>query len=58
MLIETDVDVQIKVVSSAFPFRGGDDDCDDIIEIQLQEPFGDRVLIDKHDGQPVNVNRN
>ena len=55
MLIETDFDVQIKVVSSAFPFRGGDDDCDDIIEVQLQEPLGERLIVDKHSGQVVKI---
>lgn len=54
-LRETDVDVQVKVVTSSFPFRGGRDDCSDGTEVQLQEPFGNRILIDTHTGQAVSV---
>ena len=54
---ETDDDVQIKVVSSKWPFRGGGDDCQDGVIVQLQQPLGDRVVVDKHTGQPVNVRR-
>ena len=54
---ETDDDVQIKVVSSKWPFRGGADDCQDGVIVQLQQPLGDRVVVDKHTGQPVNVRR-
>lgn len=54
---ETDDDVLIKVVSSKWPFRGGADDCQDGVIVQLQQPLGDRVVVDKHTGQPVNVRR-
>jgi hypothetical protein len=57
LLRETDVDVQIKVVSSKWPFRGGAEDCADGVGIQLEQPLGDRVVIDKHTGQSVNVRR-
>ncbi len=54
LLWETDVDVQVKVVASSTPLRGG---CDglDAVEVLLQEPLGDRVVIDKHTGQSVRV---
>ncbi len=54
-MLETDLDVRVKVSSSSFPLSGGTNDCLDQIEIQLQRPFGDRALIDKHTGQPVSV---
>jgi hypothetical protein len=57
LLREMDVDVQVKVVSGRFPFSGGRDDCADGVEIQLRQPLGDRVLIDKHSGQTVSVMR-
>jgi hypothetical protein len=54
LLQETDIDVQVKVVASSTPLKGGGD-CLDSIEVQLQEPLGDRILIDMHKGQLVNV---
>ncbi|MFA5056208.1 MAG: hypothetical protein WC562_08615 [Dehalococcoidia bacterium] len=54
LLHETDVDVQVKVIASSTPLKGGLS-CQDSIEVQLQQPFGDRVLIDMHKGQLVNV---
>ncbi len=55
LLRESDLEVQIKVVSSKWPFRGGGDDCGDVIEVQLEEPLRDRVLIDKHSDREVDV---
>ncbi len=52
LLRETDVDVQIKVVADAPPPYGGPE-CDDIVEIQLEEPLGNRDVIDKHTGEVV-----
>ena len=52
LLQETDVDVRVKVVASSTR-----DECLDPIEVQLQEPLGDRVVIDKHTGQSVSVSR-
>jgi hypothetical protein len=31
------------------------DDCLDLVEVQLQQPLEDRVVIDGHTGQTVNV---
>lgn len=54
LLLETDVDVQVKVVASSTPLRGGQD-CQDIVEVQLQEPLGGRVVVDKHTGQSLEI---
>ena len=51
---KTDVDVQVKVIAFSTPFRGGDD-CMDAVDVYLQEPLGDRVVIDTHTGQVVSV---
>jgi len=53
-LRETDDDVQVGVVASSTPLLGGDD-CQDLLEVQLQEPLGDRAVIDKRSGQSVSV---
>ncbi len=53
-LEETDVDVQVKVISFSTPLRGGLD-CLDRVEVHLQEPLGDRIVVDKHTGQSVSV---
>ena len=53
-LRETDVDVQVRVMSFSTPFRGGNE-CDDHVEVYLREPLGDRVVIDRHTGQVVSV---
>ena len=53
-LRESDVDVQVKVkVDSDFRWSGGD--CADIVEVRLQEPLGDRAIIDKHTGKSVSI---
>lgn len=54
LLRETDDDVQVKVVAFSTPFLGGDD-CRDPVEVKLRQPLGDRVVVDKHTGQVVNV---
>ena len=51
---ETDDAVHVKVVAFSTPFHGGMD-CLDGIEVQLGKPLGDRVVIDRHTGQIVNV---
>lgn len=53
-LRESDSEVQVKVVSSTWPF-GPSGGCQDPVEIQLQKPLGDRVVVDKHTGQSVSV---
>lgn len=54
LLRETDVAVWVKVIASSTPLKGGND-CGDIVEVQLQEPLGDRIVIDMYKGQSVNV---
>ena len=56
MLRETDTDVQVKVVAPSRSFFKGGLDCGGgIVEVQLSEPLGDRVVVDKHTGQRVSV---
>lgn len=56
LLRETDQHVQVEVVASSTPFRSGDD-CQDVVEVPLQEPLGDRVVVDMHSGKSVTVSR-
>ena len=51
---KTDLDVRVKVIAFSTPFHGGDD-CMDGVDVYLQEPLGDRVVIDMHTGQVVSV---
>ena len=55
VLRETDVDVQVEVVVDSHPFLLGRLDCQDAVEVKLQEPLGDRVVVDKHTGRSVSV---
>ena len=55
LLLETDVDVQVKVVASSRPFFQGGPECLPSVEIQLQEPLGDRVVVDRHTGKLVSL---
>lgn len=54
LLSETDTEVEVKVISSSTPFKGGGD-CLDIVDVHLRAPLGDRSVIDSHTGQTVNV---
>ena len=54
LLRETDVDVQIKVIAFSTPFHGGRS-CRDGVVVRLQEPLGDRIVVDGHTGQRVNI---
>ena len=54
LLRETDVDVQIKVIAFSTPFHGGRD-CAEGVAVRLQEPLGDRIVVDGHTGQRVNL---
>ena len=54
LLWETDIDVQVEVIAFSTPWIGGDD-CRDLVNLQLKEPLGDRIVVDKHTGQSVNV---
>ena len=51
---ETNTEVQVKVIASSTPFRGGPE-CQDTVDVQLQEPLRDRVVVDKHTEQSVKV---
>ena len=55
LLQETDVDVQVKVAADSELFPQSGEDCLDIVEVQLQEPLGDRVVVDRHTGRLVSV---
>ncbi len=54
LLRESDVDVQVKVKVDS-DFRSGEGDCLDSVEVYLQEPLGDRVIVDKHTGRRVSI---
>ena len=56
LLRETDTDVQVKVVAPSRSFFQGGLDCGGgIVEVQLSEPLGDRVVVDKHTGELVSL---
>ena len=52
-LVETDVDVQVKVVADYDPSPLFVQECDDAVEVQLAKPLGDRDVVDKHTGEAV-----
>ena len=54
LLRETDDDVQVKVVAFTRPFHGGRA-CAEGVAVRLQEPLGDRIVVDGHTGQRVNL---
>ena len=54
LLRETDVDVQVRVTAFFTPSLSVQE-CQDAVDLQLQEPLGDRVLVDDHTGQIVAV---
>ena len=47
---ETDVDVLVKIVSFSTPVHGGLD-CLDSVNVYLEEPLGDRSVVDMHSGE-------
>lgn len=55
LMRETAGEVQVEVVASS-SFLGGAD-CLDVVEVQLQEPLGDRLLLDVASGQSIAVSR-
>ena len=55
LLRETDVDVQVKVVVDPDPFPLGGPQCLEAPIVKLQEPLGDRIVIDAHTGRVVSV---
>ena len=55
LLRETDVDVQVKVVVDPDPFPLGGPQCLEAPIVKLQEPLGERIVIDAHTGRMVSV---
>ena len=55
-LRETDREVEVKVIAFTRVFHGGLD-CIEGAAVLLQEPLGDRIVIDGHTGQRVSVAR-
>ena len=55
-VLEQNDQVRVEVVASTTPYRGGQD-CLDIVEIALQEPLGERALVDAHTDDEVSVRR-
>lgn len=53
-LQETDVEVQVRVLSYSTPMRGRDD-CQAIVGISLRELLERRAVVDQHTGQIVRV---
>ena len=47
---ETDVDVQVRIIAFSTPMHGGLD-CLDSVNVYLEEPLGDRVVVDTHSGE-------
>jgi hypothetical protein len=56
VLEQNDQQVRVEVVASTTPYRGGQD-CLDVVEIALQEPLGERALVDAHTDDEVSVSR-
>ncbi len=55
-LVETEVDVQVNVVvESHYPSQLGGQDCQNRASVRLQEPLGDRDIVDKHTGEVVRL---
>ena len=50
MLRETNVEVEVRVVADSNAFMRGWDDCQDLVDVQLREPLGDRTVVNKHYG--------
>ena len=51
-LRETEVDVQVRVIAFSTPLHGGRD-CQDSVKAHLEDPLGDRLVVDKHSGRIV-----
>jgi len=54
-LDQGDAEVRIVVESTTQLLAGAGGDCQDGVEVHLDAPFGDRVLIDGSNGQAVEV---
>ena len=53
-LWEREADLRVKAMSTS-PSLQGDADCGFTVEFDLQEPLGDRAIVDDHTGKVVNV---
>ena len=53
-LWETDDEVKVNAVAFSTPLRGSLL-CGDVVTVYLQESLGDRIVVDKHNGQVVTV---
>ena len=47
---ETDVDVLVRIISFSTPMHGGRD-CLDSVNVNLEEPLGDRSVVDMHSSE-------
>ncbi|MYC07251.1 MAG: hypothetical protein F4X57_08780 [Chloroflexi bacterium] len=47
---ETDVDVRVRIIAFSTPLHGGLA-CADTVNVYLEEPLGDRVVVDTHSGE-------
>lgn len=56
-LRETDQAVLVRVDASFTPLRGGGLDCLTSIEVSLQDPLGDRIVVDLTTWRQVSVSR-
>lgn len=55
-ILEQDSDaVRVKVVSTVPAHPDGSADCLDLLEVVLEDPLGDRVLVDLTSGKEVHV---
>ncbi len=54
LLRETDDEVQVKVKVDS-DFRQSEDDCIEGVEVHLQDPLGDRAIVDKLTGKSVSI---
>lgn len=54
-LHESEERVEVEVVSYFTLIKGGGTDCLDAVEVLLQEPLGDRDLVDLDSGRLVDV---
>jgi hypothetical protein len=49
-------EVEVEVIAiKTFRLTGGGGDCQDVVEVQLPEPLGDRTVVDLHSGETVPV---
>lgn len=55
---ETSEQVEVEVVATrTFRFVGGGGDCQDLVEVQLQDPLGNRAVVDLHFGKAVGITK-